>query len=155
TISPLIDPSRPARTREEKAPILEAARTRLMAGDYPLAADAYISFWTCGRTRTLREAVGGLEVQLPTDDTERILRDDANGLEESLGVNVIRLSNVALRATNPIECTMGRIIDMAFHHAVKLNVGLNADLLVAPPPRTTPPVVDTTPRHLAGLHLIS
>ena len=131
------------KTREQKLAVQDAARSRLLAGQYQLAADAYLSFWTCGRTPTLRQAVGRLTIDIPDYDADEVARGRANGVEEGLGVNSVRLSNTALRADNPIECTMGRIIDMAFHQAVIGEVDLSPDLGTAPG------------RHAAGLHLIA
>ena len=152
-ITPIPGGKQPAVNSQDKEAIINAARDRLLAGQYQLAADAYISFWTCGRTPTVRHAVERLNISVPDHDNDERIRDDANGQEEGLGVNTVALSNTALRSDNPIECTMGRIIDMAFHHAVIGDTDLTPALLIAPPkrgPRAAPP----TPRHLAGLHLI-
>src|SRR5262249_39151974 len=43
----------PASRRE----IVEAAKAKIDRGEYRLAADAYISFWSCGRVPSLAEAV--------------------------------------------------------------------------------------------------
>ncbi|HIH74599.1 MAG TPA: DUF4157 domain-containing protein [Methanosarcina sp.] len=127
-INHLKDGPKPADTFRQKEVIRDEARDRLMSGQYNMAADAYISHWTCGRTATIRQAVERLKILLPKDNKNELLRDEANGTEESLGVNTIRLSNVALRADNPVECTMGRIIDMAFHHAVLGDLDLGREL---------------------------
>ena len=144
-ISPVPGGKREAGTREEKEAVRDEARKRLMSGQYNLGADAYISFWTCGRTATVREAIERLtiEVKDTKDNENERLREQADGTEEGFGVNFVRLSNVALRSDNPIECTMGRIIDMAFHHAVLGDRGLSRDLIQS-----------KDARHQAGLHLI-
>jgi outer membrane protein OmpA-like peptidoglycan-associated protein len=125
---------------EEKEAIRDEARNRVLSGKYQLAADAYISYWTCGRTPTVRQAVKRLTIRVPANDSDNNVRDEANGSEENIGVNVVMLSNVALRADNAIECVMGRIVDMAFHQAM---LG-HGDL----------PAGDTAGRHQAGLYLI-
>jgi outer membrane protein OmpA-like peptidoglycan-associated protein len=127
----------------QKLAIRDAARSRLLAGQYQLAADAYLSFWTCGRTPTLRQAVERLTIDVPDYTEEEVPRDKANGMEEGRGANSVVLSNTALRADNPIECTTGRIIDMAFHQAVIGEADLSPDLASMPV------------RHAAGLHLIA
>lgn len=45
------------KTQQEKHAVLDLATARLDTGGYPLVADAYISFWTCGRVPTLRHAI--------------------------------------------------------------------------------------------------
>lgn len=136
-IDPLPDGATQARNDQEKGAIRDAARARLLAGQYALAADAYMSLWTCGRTATVSQAVGRLHIKLPRDNQDELSRDRANGNEQGFGVNKVRLSNVALRADNAIECTMGRLIDMAFHQAVLGDADLSG---LAP--------------HPAGLHLV-
>jgi hypothetical protein len=46
-----------AKTPAEKHAIVNMALARLNTGGYKLEADAYISFWTCGRVPTVRHAV--------------------------------------------------------------------------------------------------
>jgi outer membrane protein OmpA-like peptidoglycan-associated protein len=136
-IAPIAESPMPADTIPQKRAIVDAALARLSAGQYALAADAYISFWTCGRTPTVRQAAERLTVLVPEDQDET---------EEGIGVNTVRLSNTALRADNPVECTMGRLIDMAFHHAVIGDPDLSPDLADRSKPAA---------RHAAGLHLIA
>lgn len=148
--------TRDTRDRKEREAVRDEAVARIMAGRYNLAADAYISFWTCGRTATVREAVERLKIEVKGDDDNKTetLHKSMMGTEEGFGVNFIRLSNAALRADNAIECTMGRIIDSSFHHAV-----MTGDL---PPKEGKDPNAlpsDLTgpsdgARHRAGLHLI-
>jgi outer membrane protein OmpA-like peptidoglycan-associated protein len=146
---------RAATTRKEKEAVRDEARALLLAGKYRLEADAYISFWTCGRTATVRQAVERLTIEVKdTKDTET-LRLDALGTEEGAGANFVRLSNVALRADNAIECTMGRIIDMAFHHAVLTGELVPADKNITNPKSLPMDLqTDKDARHDAGLHLI-
>lgn len=132
---------RPAGTRAEKLALRDAAIARIMSGQYNLAADAYISFWTCGRTATVRQAVERLTIEVSGSDSNDRQRDIANGAEEGLGVNIVRLSNIALRADNELECVMGRIVDMSFHQAILGNPDL-------------PGSASSAARHQAGLHLI-
>lgn len=157
-ISKLQDSKRNAEKAEDKQAIVDAARTRLLAGQYESAADFYISYWTCGRTPTVRQAVERLSIRVPSDQKNEQIRDQANGAEEdpALGTNAVLVSNTALRADNPVECVMGRLIDMAFHHAVLGDRDLPADLTAPALKRDAfgPPSAPT-PRHLAGLHLIA
>lgn len=150
---------RPASTRAEKIAIRDAAIARIMAGQYQLGADAYISFWTCGRTATVRQAVERLTIEVSESDSNNRQREVANGVEEGLGVNFVSLSNVALRADNAIECVMGRIIDSSFHHAVLGNPDLPADLTTpfdarAKKDDSASDRNNKVARHQAGLHLI-
>src|SRR5262249_43498609 len=131
----LSDGKRPATDRAQKLAIRDAAVNRLLAGQYPLAADAYISFWTCGRTPTVAQAVAALAIEVRESCADGRFAEEAIGVEEGPGVNTATLSNTALRADNAIECTMGRIVDMAFHHAVKGDTELSPDFQIAPPPR--------------------
>lgn len=157
---------RDATNNGQKAAIVEEAKQRILDGKYGLGADAYISFWTCGRTRTVSEAVQRLIIGLPRHNDNEKLRNAANGTEEGLGANRVTISNIALRADNSIECIMGRLIDMSFHHAVLDNPDLPQDLTTrfdptakqidpinhVPDPAADPRNKDA--RHQAGLHLI-
>ncbi len=153
---------RAGQTLSEKQKVRDEAVERIMSGQYKLGADAYIRFWTCGRTATVRDVVERLRIDVkdPADKsepnpnkTERV-PVEANGLEE-LGFNHVELSNATLRADNAIECTMGRIIDMAFHHAVIMS-NLPAEEGEAPNRNDLPDdlINDAEVRHAAGLHLI-
>jgi len=151
--------TRPANNRKQKEAVRDEALARLRAGKYELGADAYISFWTCGRTPTVRAAIERLTIQVKDNNAIEIAREDANGTEEGFGVNFVRLSNVALTADNAIECTMGRLIDMAFHHAVLNDPALPADLITPFDPNAREGTQGKDPknkesRHQAGLHLI-
>ncbi len=142
-IAELVEPAADPHGKDDDA-VLNAARGNLLAGQHQLAADAYISLWTCGRTQSVRQAVRRLSIKLPKDPSAPKVKatSAANGTEESLGPNNVELSTNALRSDNPVECTMGRLIDMAFHHAVigDKDLGKLAD--------------DRNLRHKAGLHLI-
>jgi len=149
-IDPLKDGKRKATTPAEKQAIVKEARDKLISGQYQLAADAYIALWTCGRTATLRQAVERLTILVNEKNDEPSFRAIANGTEEGIGVNTILVSNATLNADNPIECAMGRIIDMAFHQAVVGDPDLN--------PNPTGLLAENQlrfQRHLAGLHLIA
>lgn len=109
---------RPA-TREQMLQFAEDARKAIQARSYRLAADAYVSRWTCGRMPTLAEAVLRptlvISEQEPSDPT---LPDRRLG--RIVGFNTIELSQDIFRvADNPFECAAGRIADLAFHHLVK------------------------------------
>ena len=157
TITSIPGGKRKARTDADKHSVVDEARDRLLSGQYQSAADFYISFWTCGRTPTVRQAVERLTISVPQRDQDEFEREAANGIEESsVGTNAVQVSNVALRADNAIECVMGRLIDMAFHHSVLASPGLSPDLLTPKPVRKAfDPPPPPLARHLAGLHLIS
>ena len=150
--------TRPADTPEKKAAIRDAAVARIMAGQYNLGADAYISRWTCGHAASVRQAVERLTIKVPASNFGDFSSPVANGAEEGIGVNTVALSNTALGAGNAIECVMGRIIDMAFHQVVLGNPNLPTDLLtpidlkkrVDDPER----IEAMAARHDAGRHLI-
>ena len=160
-IEALEDSARPAETDSQKRAIIDEARSRIQRGQYRSEADFYISKWTCGRTPTVAAAVTRLMVGLrdggQRNDNER-RRDPANGIEEDVtrGPGGVVMSNAALRATNPVECVMGRLIDMSFHHAVIGEDQMSPALTAERPARGAfEPAVPPSLRHLAGLHLIS
>lgn len=157
-IEPIPGEKKEAGNVKEKEAIRDEARARLLSGKYNLGADAYISFWTCGRTATVRQGVERLMIAVATDNDDNTLRDRANGTEEGFGVNSVTLSNVSLRADNAIECVMGRIVDMSFHHAVLGNRDLPGDLITPFNPRSREEEFNNPAnkeaRHQAGLHLI-
>ncbi|MND92604.1 hypothetical protein D3C80_847680 [compost metagenome] len=156
-INPLNDKPKEAKTAEQKAALIKEAAKILLSGQYNLGADAYLSFWTCGTTQTVRQAVTRLHIQSPLGDKDELLTVDADGVEEGIGVNTVRLSNTSLRADNPLECIMGRLIDMAFHHAVINNDVLtsNKNLLEDDNSQTISRLrKDKKMRHEVGLHLV-
>ncbi|HEX2271689.1 MAG TPA: DUF4157 domain-containing protein, partial [Pyrinomonadaceae bacterium] len=157
-VGPVPGGTRPAENVKQKEAIRDEARARLLSGKYNLGADAYISFWTCGRTATVRQAVERLMIGVDQRNDDNALRDRANGTEEGFGINSVTLSNVSLRADNAIECVMGRIVDMSFHHAVLGNRDLPSDLITPFNPRSREEEFNNPAnkeaRHQAGLHLI-
>jgi outer membrane protein OmpA-like peptidoglycan-associated protein len=56
-IGPAPDIEARPKTPAQKHAVLDLALARLNTGGYRLEADAYISFWTCGRVPTVRHAV--------------------------------------------------------------------------------------------------
>lgn len=157
-VEPIPGGTRNARNIAEKEAIRDEARARLLSGKYNLGADAYISFWTCGRTATVRQAVERLMIGVAQDNDDNALREQANGTEEGFGINSVTLSNVALRSDNAIECVMARIVDMSFHHSVLGNPDLPSDLITPFNPRAREDELknpaNKDARHQAGLHLI-
>jgi outer membrane protein OmpA-like peptidoglycan-associated protein len=131
----------PADVLEDKRRIVQNAKDLLNAGTYPLEADAYISFWTCGHTPRVREAVNRMRIRIegepgvPKDPRKGV---DRQGNSEAEGVNTIVLSNVAFKANNQLECVMNRIVDMSFHHMVMGQLGF--------------PTIEQ--RHHAGMFLV-
>jgi outer membrane protein OmpA-like peptidoglycan-associated protein len=92
--------------------IRDAARDRIVNGDYPLAADAYTFRWSCGRFRTLADAVAKMNVIV--GDPGRASAE--LGTTEAVGPNTIVISTDIANATDPIGCAANRIVDLAFHH---------------------------------------
>ncbi len=157
-VEPIPGGTRGTKNVKEREAVRDEARTRLLSGQYNLGADAYISFWTCGRTATVRQGVERLMIDVSKDSDENRLREKANGTEEGIGFNHVILSNLSLRADNAIECVMGRIVDMAFHHAVLGNRDLPSDLIKPFDPNSRDEELknpaNKEARHKAGLHLI-
>ena len=60
---------RPDATGMTMSQIRDAAKQRIASGDYPLAADAYFARWSCGRWRTLSEAVARTTVLIENQET--------------------------------------------------------------------------------------
>lgn len=104
----------PANSRE----IVNLAKNKLINGEYRLAADAYISMWTCGTIRSISEAVKRVSVIIEGDPGAlRVV--EPMGHPSHLGINSIVLSAATFNTDNILECVMARIIDMAFHHMAR------------------------------------
>ncbi|WP_338761576.1 DUF4157 domain-containing protein [Massilia sp. METH4] len=127
------DATRRATTLREAA---DLAIGRIIARDYRLAADAYVSRWTCGTIPSVAEMVRRTTVLVEGENgNATIPRPPANPLDNPrLGhPNVTGLREIVLaretfsEADNPVLCAAARIIDMAFHHflAPRLNTGPN------------------------------
>jgi outer membrane protein OmpA-like peptidoglycan-associated protein len=140
--------ARPTTLREA----VDQAVARIMARDYRLAADAYLSRWTCGRIPTLAEMVRRTTILLEGEDprtpevmevartpagrTIRFPRTALNrtSLESPRAghANIGGLREIVLArevftvASDPVTCTAARIVDMAFHHFVAPALGLSA-----------------------------
>jgi outer membrane protein OmpA-like peptidoglycan-associated protein len=106
-------PNLPTGTREEKGAIVERARQILREGNYNLGADAYLSFWTCGKVKRVSDAVDRMHVRFEGEPNLNV--PGPEGTAENIGVNVIALSNVVLGAGNQIDCVIERLVDMSFH----------------------------------------
>ena len=141
-ISSFQEPSKTPQGVQQKRALLDEARGRLISGQYKLAADAYISYWTCGRTPSLAQAVSRVNALLQEETQVSGLPDGDR--EEAKVMNSAILADRDLRGPNPLECVQARLVDIAFHHAVVNNAGLPIELVVANRPEA---------RHQAGLHL--
>lgn len=115
---------------------IDQAVARIIARDYRLAADAYISRWTCGRIPNLAEMVRRTTILIEGEaGRTRINRDVLNpvgdprlGHPNLEGLHEIVLANETFsEASDPVLCAAARIVDMAFHHflAPQLGVGPN------------------------------
>jgi outer membrane protein OmpA-like peptidoglycan-associated protein len=114
-------------TLDEMLKFAEDARKAIQSRDYRLAADAYVSRWTCGKIPTLAEAV--LRPTIVIDERDPSDPNQPDRREGHVqGLNTIVLSQDIFRvADNPFECAAGRIADLAFHHLVKDRFPSNAD----------------------------
>jgi len=114
---------------------LATALANLQARDYRLAADAYVSRWTCGRMPSVAEMVRRSTVMIEGSNPNAVVnRDPLQPGNPRLGhPNVQGLREIVLaretfaETTDPIGCAEARIVDMAFHHvlAPMLGVGPN------------------------------
>ena len=130
-VRPTLD-ARPSAEGMSMDQVASTARSRLVAGDYPIAADAYIARWSCGRYRTLADAVTTTNVAVGTPQQAT----DFLGSPSPAGQNTITLSLDISNATDPIGCAMNRIVDLTFHHIAR-------------------PVLASFPdQHRAGMHLV-
>lgn len=115
---------------------VDRAVARILARDYRLAADAYVSRWTCGRIPNLAEMVRRTTILLEgTGPRTSINRNPLNqrddprlGHPNLAGLREIVLANETFtEASDPTLCAAARIVDMGFHHflAPQLGVGPN------------------------------
>lgn len=103
---------------ENRREIVNIARDKLLRGEYRLAADAYISMWTCGTIPSISEAVRRTTI-LIEDEPNAPQNVTPMGHLMPRGLNTIVLSAEIFSMSNPLECVMGRIIDMSFHHMAR------------------------------------
>jgi outer membrane protein OmpA-like peptidoglycan-associated protein len=143
-ISSFQEPSTTPRTSQEKSAIRNEARQRLIRGDYKFAADAYISFWTCGRVPSLSQGIARVEALTQDEAGVSGSAVTAGDIEEGVKINSAVLADRDFTADNPLECVQARLADIAFHHAVVNNAGLPRELIVGNRPEA---------RHEAGRHL--
>jgi len=103
--------------------IADAARARLVRGDYNLGADGYIYRWTCGRFQALKDAVARTTVKVEGTDfqisiSNPVARPWLGSIGRS-GLNTIRLSNDIEADVDPVGCAASRIVDLTFHHMAR------------------------------------
>lgn len=113
----------PTSTRAEKNIIVERARARIREGNYGLGADAYISFWTCGRIKRVSDAVDRMLVIFAGDPELGNSVPMREGMAEGIGTNVIALSDAVLAADNQDDCVVERLVDMSFHQMTLNTIG--------------------------------
>lgn len=109
-----------SKTQEDKHAIIDAARDRLNEGGYRLEADAYFSFWTCGRIPSVRHAVNTTQFFAEGDPGIPKLRAqdfaDATSAGESggrLGLNTAVVSDKAMNLSR-LECVMTAMVLLSF-----------------------------------------
>ncbi|MEW6371111.1 MAG: DUF4157 domain-containing protein [Pseudomonadota bacterium] len=94
--------------------IADAAKKRLVDGDYNIGADGYLYRWTCGRWNSLAEAVARTNVRV---SGEPGFVNNKEGVAALGGINNIDLPDeILLEFGNEVECAMARIADLTFHH---------------------------------------
>ena len=141
-------PPRPSAQGMTIGQIRDAAKQLLIGGDYPIAADAYVARWSCGRWRTLSEAVGRTTVLVEGLDT-KTSAGPLLGATAATGEYTIVLSPEIANATDPIACAANRIVDLTFHHFAR-----PALASLAPPGSTTPIFASFADLHRGGMHLV-
>ncbi|HUW68084.1 MAG TPA: DUF4157 domain-containing protein [Candidatus Nanoarchaeia archaeon] len=103
--------------------IVDAAVERILGGQYRLAADAYLSRWTCGRMPDLREMVQRITIKIENQGRFP-QKTNILGLVGSKGRHEIVLSRETFETTDPVACAMARIIDMGSHHFISRTRGV-------------------------------
>lgn len=106
----------PNASAQQVQKLADAAKDRLVRGEYALAADAYVARWTCGHFRSLSEVI-----ERATAIVDSSLAGDATeeGIISSTGLNTLRISPQIRLTDDPLECAANRIADLSFHHAVR------------------------------------
>ena len=127
--------ARPSAAGMTPLEIAEAGRKRLIKQDYKLGADAYFARWTCGRYRTLADAVARTNVRVASQGDKGGPGPDL-GTTGLTGPNTIILDRAIQQMTDPIECAASRIADLTFHHFVR------------------PVLPGFADQHTAGMHLV-
>jgi hypothetical protein len=132
------------RFKKRQHQMVDTAVAIVTGGHYRLAADAYMSRWTCGEFRTLREAVARTEVRIEGDPeiggpTEvGGLSGGEKGLEtEKEPFDIVILNQAMFKTVDPMSCLIARIIDLTFHL------------------KTRPHLAGRNKRHLGGLFLVN
>lgn len=95
--------------------VADEAKARITRGEYELAADAYVARWTCGRFRTLADAVARTTV-LIEGEPGAFPTVDQMGTIAPRGLNTIVLSRDITLMDDPVACAASRIADLTFHH---------------------------------------
>jgi len=128
-----------------KRGIVEQARARIATGDYNLAADAYLSTWSCGTMPSFTEAIRRVTIRIEGEDRfaeiDRSLPDPSrpphdprlgsipvarvDNIAQFSGRNEMILSNEIFETSDPAGCAAARILDMTFHHMVRGVVPVN------------------------------
>jgi hypothetical protein len=132
---PLQQTPRPDATGMSMEQIRNVAKQRIENGDYPLQADAYFARWSCGRWRTLAEAVARTNV-VTEEAGKTISAGPELGTTASEGANTIVLSPRIADTTDRIGCAANRITDLTFHHFSR------------------PVLMNFEDQHHAGMHLV-
>jgi outer membrane protein OmpA-like peptidoglycan-associated protein len=109
-------------TRDQLPDVVEAAKQRLIRGEYHVSADAYVQRWSCGHFHTLAEVV-----ERSTIEIDRRISLDEQGSIGTVGVNTIVISDKIADTDNMSECAANRIADLAFHHLARPNVPFSGD----------------------------
>ena len=95
--------------------VADAARDRIVRGEYALAADGYVARWTCGRFRSLADVVARTTVLIEGEPGAPVSVVPL-GQPSLSGLNTIILPRSITVTDDPVECAANRIADLAFHH---------------------------------------
>ena len=117
----------PTQLPTSRRALVDLAVGKLTRSEYRLAADAYLSRWTCDRIPSLAEAVRRSVIRIEGEQLTKefhpgdpIRRPDARlGFPIRAGRNEIVLAKETFDdTTDPLSCVMARIVDLVFHHMV-------------------------------------
>jgi outer membrane protein OmpA-like peptidoglycan-associated protein len=106
--------------------IVSLAVGKISRGEYRLAADAYLSYWSCGMVPNFSEAIRRTTIFVEGEKDAPPIDHTQPGAElgrvVQTGLNTIVLSKDSFDTDNVLECVMARIMDMSFHHMVSSQI---------------------------------
>jgi outer membrane protein OmpA-like peptidoglycan-associated protein len=110
----------PAQLPPDRHDVLGLAVAKIARGEYRMAADAYLAYWTCGMIPGFAEAIRRTTIVIEGDPgapaIDHMIAGAELGRVVGAGMNTIVLSADTFTAQNTLECVIARIMDMSFHH---------------------------------------